>query len=94
LSVYQAFETSHSLFEETRDTVIIYLDDILILNESNSGTEEDFALTVSVLEQCGFLVNREKSVRGASWKMEYLGLLADSHFLNLYLSQRKNLKYY
>lgn len=37
--------------------LVIYLDDILILNESKKGAEEDFALVVSILEQCGFLVN-------------------------------------
>jgi hypothetical protein len=32
--------------------LIIYLDDILILNESKIGAEEDFALAVSILERC------------------------------------------
>ena len=32
--------------------LIMHLDDILILNESKIGAEEDFALAVSILERC------------------------------------------
>jgi hypothetical protein len=38
----------------------IYLDDILILNQSEEGIEQYFVKTVGILETCGFLVNLEK----------------------------------
>jgi hypothetical protein len=63
--------------------LIIYLDDILILNESKIGAEEDFALAASILERCWFLVNNEKSIGVASQRIEYLGLIADSVSGNL-----------
>ena len=69
--------------------LIIYLDDILILNETKIGAERDYALTASVLEQCGFLVNHEKSIGEASHRIEYLGLIADSFSLALSLLDEK-----
>jgi ribonuclease HI len=69
--------------------LIIYLDDILILNESKIGAERDFELVVSILERCGFLINHEKSIGVASRKIEYLGLIVDSHFLSLSLLEEK-----
>jgi hypothetical protein len=65
------------------------LDDILILNESKSGAERDFELVVSILERCGFLTIHEKSIGVASLKIEYLGLIVDSHFLSLSLLEEK-----
>ena len=67
--------------------LIIYLDDILILKESKSGTEEYLACTVSILEQCGFLINREKSARPPG-KLNILACLRIQIFY-LYLSQRR-----
>ena len=69
--------------------LIIYLDDILILNESKIGAEEDFALAVSILERCWFLVNNEKSIGVASQRIEYLGLIADSVSLAISLLKKK-----
>jgi hypothetical protein len=59
------------------------------LSESKIGAERDFAFTVSVLEQCGFLVNHEKSVVTAAQRIEYLGLLVDSLSLSLSLLEGK-----
>jgi hypothetical protein len=69
--------------------LIIYLDDILILNESKIGAEEDFALAASILERCWFLVNNEKSIGVASQRIEYLGLIADSVSLAISLLKKK-----
>lgn len=42
--------------------LIIYLDYILFLNQSQEGVDQDFITAVNVLEACRFLVNFEKLV--------------------------------
>jgi hypothetical protein len=69
--------------------LIIYFDDILILNESKSGAAKDFELVVFILERCGFLINHEKLIGMAAWKIVYLGLIVNSHFLSLSLLEEK-----
>jgi len=73
--------------------IIIFLDDILILNESKSGAEKDFELVVSIPERCGFLIDREKSAVEATRKIEYLGMIAVSHFFIVISSGWKSFKY-
>jgi hypothetical protein len=69
--------------------LIIYLDDILILNSSAEGAERDYLFTVSILENCGFLINVDKSVGAPSQTMEYLGLVIDSKSFSLSLRLKK-----
>jgi hypothetical protein len=69
--------------------IIVYLDDFLILNQSKEGAERDFLLTVDLLEKCGFLINKEKSLGVAAQQREFLGLLVDSLSLSLSLLPRK-----
>ncbi len=69
--------------------LIIYLDDILILNSSAEGAERDYLFTVSILENCVFLINVDKSVGAPSQTMEYLGLVIDSKSLSLSLRLEK-----
>lgn len=42
--------------------LVIYLDDILILNESKSGLEADINTVIDLLQSLGFLINWEKSI--------------------------------
>ena len=69
--------------------LVIYLDDILILNSCAEGARRDFLLVVSVFESCGFLINLEKSVGTPNQVMEYLGLIVDSRSLSLSLRPEK-----
>jgi hypothetical protein len=69
--------------------IIIYLDDILILNQSKKRVEKDFATTVRILEACGFLINTEKSIGEGAKYIEYLGLLINSEKLSLSLLPKK-----
>ncbi|KAI9565167.1 hypothetical protein GHT06_008943 [Daphnia sinensis] len=48
-----------------------------------------FVLTVDLLEKCGFLVNKEKSLGAATQLREFLGLFVDSVSLSLSLLPRK-----
>jgi hypothetical protein len=54
--------------------LIIYLDDIIIMNQSKKGVAKDFVITVQILEACGFLMNTQKSIgEGRARYIEYLG---------------------
>ena len=69
--------------------IVVYLDDFLILNQSKEGAERDFARVIEILEKCGFLINREKSVGVAAQEREFLGLLINSKELSLSLLPKK-----
>lgn len=69
--------------------IIVYLDDFLILNQSKEGAERDFLLTVDLVEKCGFLINKEKTLGVAAEQREFLGLFVDSLSLSLSLLPRK-----
>ncbi len=69
--------------------LIIYLDDILFLNQSKEGVEQDFLKAVRVLEACGFLVNFDKSIGKGTKIIEYLGLMVNSENLSLSLLSKK-----
>lgn len=58
--------------------IIIYLDDILVLNGTKEGTLADLKLVVDLLYSLGFLINWEKSMVIPSQVMEYLGLIVNS----------------
>ena len=69
--------------------IIVYLDDFLILNQSKEGAQRDFAYVLDLLQRCGFLINRDKSVGLAAQEREFLGLVVDSKELSLSLLPRK-----
>ena len=69
--------------------LIIYLDDILLLNSCREGARKDFLLAREILENCGFLVNVEKSIGNPTQIIEYLGLIVNSLLLSLSLRQEK-----
>lgn len=67
----------------------IYLDVILLLKQIAQEAEKDFNTTVKILEGCGFLVNKEKSVKLATQSIQYLGLEVDIRPLFLSLKREK-----
>jgi Reverse transcriptase (RNA-dependent DNA polymerase) len=58
--------------------IIIYLDDILILNGPREGLLADLELVVELLHALGFIVNQDKSVFFPTQIIEYLGLVVSS----------------
>ena len=57
--------------------LVIYLDDILLLNSSQKEAEREFLVTTALLENCGFVINVEKSVNTPRQIIEFLGLIVD-----------------
>ena len=68
---------------------VIYLDDILLLDQDKAKLMEHTATTLSLLEALGFLVNYPKSVLELSQKPIFLGFVIDSVKKELNLPQEK-----
>jgi len=58
--------------------LVVYLDDMLIMNLSKDRTKVDVDTVVELLQSLGFLINWEKSIVEPSQIIEYLGLVIDS----------------
>ena len=69
--------------------LIIYLDDILILNTSRERVLADLEVVIELLQRLGFIINWEKSVLEPSQNLEYLGLVIDSNRLSFALPKAK-----
>ena len=69
--------------------ICIYLDDMLILNAHREEAHRDASLMVYLLENLGFIVNREKSILFPSQEMEFLGVLINSQTMEFSLPKDK-----
>ena len=69
--------------------LVIYLDDILIMAESQALALHHAASTLNLLEGLGFIVNYKKSQLVPCQKIEFLGFLIDSTSLTLQLPGEK-----
>ena len=69
--------------------LIIYLDDILIFGSSQEEIELARDTTLYLLENLGFVINREKSELTPARIMEFLGVLINSMDLSMSLTEAK-----
>lgn len=69
--------------------LIIYLDDLLILADSEQTARLHLATAMNLLESLGFIINLKKSVLAPVHKIEFLGLSVDSVTLCLALPRDK-----
>lgn len=68
---------------------MIYLDDILILTQSQSIEKEHIAQVAELLSRLGFTINTKKSVLDPTQSMEFLGFVVRSTLMTLSLPQEK-----
>ena len=68
---------------------VIYLDDILIMNQEKDTLMEHTAITVSVLEALGYLINYTKSSLSPQQEITFLGFIIQSVPLELKLPPDK-----
>ena len=68
---------------------VIYLDDILLMEQSREVLRQHTALAISLLESLGFLINYPKSHLEPSQLLEYLGFLVDMVKKELNLPKEK-----
>ncbi|KZR98940.1 Uncharacterized protein APZ42_005408, partial [Daphnia magna] len=69
--------------------LVIYLDDILIMNENKQGAEKDLNTVLNLFQELGFVINWEKSILVPSQTIEYLGVIINSCFLSFTLPDQK-----
>jgi hypothetical protein len=69
--------------------LIIYLDDILIMAESEDLVLHQAASILNLLESLGFVINYKKSQLVPSQQIEFLGFLIDSVTMSLQLPGEK-----
>ena len=69
--------------------LIIYLDDILVMNQTKKGALEDGKKLRDVLESLGFLINLKKSILTPVQGIEFLGFIIDSNLMTLSLPTEK-----
>ncbi|XP_062575409.1 uncharacterized protein LOC134237319 [Saccostrea cucullata] len=72
--------------------LVIFLDDILIMNQTKEGALKDGERAVNLLESLGFLINFKKSNLVPSQVLEYLGFKIDSSIMTLSLPLEKTKK--
>lgn len=75
-------------------TSVIYLDDILFIENSFTKCQESIQVTTALLERLGFLINEEKSKKVPSTRCKFLGNIYDSvkMVIELPLEKQKSVK--
>lgn len=69
--------------------VVIYLDDILLIADSQQGCTKQLARLINLLEGLGFLVNYEKSALIPAKRQRFLGYILDSGKMTIELPKDK-----
>ena len=69
--------------------LVIYLDDILILNEEKSQLLLELEIAKQLIESLGFIINYDKSVIAPSRAIEYFGLIIDTNSMSLALPGKR-----
>lgn len=59
-------------------TSVIYLDDILLIENSEVKCQESVQVTVELFKKLGFLINKRKSHKVPSIRCRFLGNIYDS----------------
>ncbi len=69
--------------------IIVFLDDILIINDTAVGLEKDVAFCVTLLQLLGFVINFKKSALKPVQCLVFLGLTLDTMSLKLFVPTDK-----
>lgn len=69
--------------------MIVYLDDMLIMNSTLEGAREDILILKSILENLGFLINTAESIFIPVQVIEFLGVIVDSTNMMFLLPDEK-----
>ena len=69
--------------------LVIYLDDILLLNEDPEQLKAQLSVAVDILQELGFVINWEKSETIPTQSITFLGLIIKSKSLEFSLPQEK-----
>ena len=73
--------------------VLGYIDDILILGQTATECEQAVEATVSILQECGFIINWAKSAISPVTEIKFLGFLINSETMQVRPTAEKICKY-
>lgn len=76
--IYQILKPIVTFLRSQGHRLVIYLDDLLLLSFCKKEAEREFFVTTALLENCGFVINAEKSIGNPQQIIEYLGLIVNS----------------
>ena len=57
---------------------VIYLDDMLLMNQTKEGMKKDRDSLIWILHHLGWVINWKKSIMSPTQSLEFLGFLLDS----------------
>lgn len=69
--------------------LVVYLDDILLMAETQELLQQHLRLTMSLLTDLGFMLNLKKCVLTPCRRLEFLGFIVDSLAFSLYIPPDK-----
>ena len=78
-----------ALLRRTGIRLIIYLDDLLFMNSSKVGLQQDMTTAQYLLENLGFVINHEKSCFQPTQQLEFLGFVVNTLDMTLLLPDCK-----
>jgi len=78
-----------SLLRQLGLRVIVYLDDLLLMNSTAEGLIDDVFVVTHVLTSLGFIINEAKSTLSPSQKLTYLGFEIDTIAMRFCLPDEK-----
>ena len=78
-----------TLLRELGVRLVAYIDDILVLAETVEKAQEHMEALIYLLENLGYIVHPEKSVRHPTQEIEFLGMMVDSRTRELRLPGQK-----
>ncbi|CAB4020333.1 Hypothetical predicted protein, partial [Paramuricea clavata] len=76
--IYKTIDTDNSIARIQGIRIVIYLDDMLILDQSPERLSSIFRSVVNLLKRLGFLIKQEKCSQAPSQCLEFLGSLINS----------------
>ena len=74
-----------ALLRRSEIRLIIYLDDLLFMNQSQEGLRLDMSTAQYLLENLGFVINFEKSCLVPTQQLEFLGFVVNTRDMTLLL---------
>ena len=89
---YKVTRITRALLKTLREKcveLICYIDDIFVRGSTRDGARKSIQLTVSTLEQAGFVLNYEKSVLQPTQSLVFLGFLIDTVAFSVSLTHEK-----
>lgn len=72
--------------------LVVYLDDILCIDNTYNSCRNSVMKTVNLLSELGFIINKKKSNLIPNQKQPFLGFVLDSRNMSLNLTDQKRLK--